>query len=199
MRPLFPLLALVIGMSPAGAQDSDLRKEAVRLLERAHAVSLSPDLPNLERTDYFRVLDASTTAQEGTFTRVVIQGTGRRDEIKFGDYHLVNVWTRSGLATTRSKELAPAEPATVMRLTPIMLVSFDEKDVIRSIEDRKVEGALLRCIEFDTIAGEKTDKNEICVDAASGAMVSSKLGEDQIENSQFFVKMRDHNIANAVL
>ena len=102
-----------------------MRQEAVQLLERANAVSLPPNLPNLERTVAFRVLDSASGAQEGTFTRVVIQGTGRREETTFGDYHVINVWTRGRLATTRTREVAPPEIHDIMRLTPIWLVRFD--------------------------------------------------------------------------
>ena len=42
------------------------------------------------------------------------------------------------------------------------------------------------CIEFDTIAGEKTDNNEICVDAAAATLVTFKSGNGLVENSDFF-------------
>jgi hypothetical protein len=70
-----------------------VREEAVRLLERAHAVSSAPNLPNLERTATLRGF-AGDTIQEGTFTPVVIPGTGRRDDYRFGNFHLLNVFTR---------------------------------------------------------------------------------------------------------
>ena len=182
-------LALVALLSVAGwcsAEDVRVRQEAVRLLERANAVSLSPDLPNLERTVAFRVLDSASGAQEGTFTRVVIQGTGRREETTFGDYHVINVWTGGRLATSRTREVAPPEIRDVMRLTPIALVMFDHEDVIHAIADRQAGERKLRCIQFDTVAGQKINNNELCVDAANGTLVTEKLGEDNIENSEFF-------------
>jgi hypothetical protein len=50
-------------------------------------------LPNLERNGAFRVFGSEADAGEGSFTGVVIQGTGGREEITFGDYHAVNVFT----------------------------------------------------------------------------------------------------------
>jgi hypothetical protein len=187
MKKSLALLVILAGVSAlSSAQDLDLRKEAVRLLEKASAVSLPPHLPNLERSVTFRVLDSLAAVREGTFTRVVIQGSGRRDEFTFGDYHAVNVFGQGTLTTSRSSEVAPPEVMSVLRLTPIYLVHFDQEDVIRAITDAARGGRSLRCIQFDTIAGEKHQNNELCVDVANATLVSEKLGEELIENSEFF-------------
>jgi len=183
-----PALALLVVFSISGfsaAQDLKLREEAVRLLERATAVSSSPKLPNLERVDTFRVF-GDAGAQEGSFSRVVIQGTGRREEYTFGDYHLVNVWTQKQVAVAGTPRILPAELVTVLRVTPIWLVRFDGEDVIHAISDRQVGGHAARCIAFDTIRGQHTDNNELCVDATSGALVLEKFGGELVEYSAFF-------------
>jgi len=170
----------------APPEDVQLRQQAVSLLERANAVSIPAHLPNLERIDSFLAFDASYGTREGTFTRVVIQGTGRRDETTFGSYHLLNVFAGGHIATARTGDVAPPEVHTVMNLTPIWLVRFDHEDIIRSITDGEADGRALRCIQFDTVAGEKVDNNEICVDAASGALAKARVGKEQVENSDFF-------------
>ena len=171
---------------PAFAQDPEVRREAVQLLERANGVSLSPKLPNLERVDTFRVFDSSSGPQEGAFTRVVVQGTGRREESRFGAYHSLNIWTGGHLATMRTSELPPPEVSTVMRLTPIYLLRFADDDVIHAIVDKAPGGKRVRCIEFDTIRGQKIDNNEFCVDPGNGTLVLEKVGNELIENSEFF-------------
>lgn len=90
MRPVLLCYAVLALSGLAVSQDLKIREEAVQLLERADAVSTSPKLPNLERVDTFQVFGDSGT-KEGSFTRVVIQGVGRRDEYTLGDYDLVNV------------------------------------------------------------------------------------------------------------
>ncbi|MGO8732633.1 MAG: energy transducer TonB [Terriglobia bacterium] len=186
MKRALTVLAFLLASYPFFAEDLQLRQEAVRLLEKANAVSLVSNLPNLERTVTFRVLNLDSADQEGTFTRVVVQGTGRRDEITLGSYHIINVWTRGQLATTRTRELVPPDVVNVMRLTPIYLGRFDHEDVIQAISERRMVGGPLRCIEFDTIAGQKIENNELCVDARNGSLVSEKLGAELIENSDFF-------------
>ncbi len=187
MKSILKFLPLILLTAiPASAQDPELRREAVQLLERANGVSLSPKLPNLERVDTFRVLDSSVGSQEGTFTRVVVQGTGRREESRFGAYHSLDIWTGRRLATVRSSELLPPEINTVMRLTPIYLLRFADDDVIHAIVDRAAGGKKIHCIEFDTIRGQKIDNNEICVDPANGTLVLEKVGNELIENSEFF-------------
>jgi len=187
MKSVLKVLPLIFFTAiPASAQDPELRREAVQLLERANGVSLSPKLPNLERVDTFRVFDSSSGPQEGTFTRVVVQGTGRREESRFGAYHSLDIWTRERLATVRTGELPPPEIDTVMQLTPIYLVQFADDDVIRAIVDKAAGGKKIRCIEFDTIRGQKIENNELCVERGNGTLVLEKIGNDLIENSEFF-------------
>ncbi len=168
------------------SEDVQLRQEAVRLLEKANVVSTLPHLPNLERIDTFKVFGSDSSIQEGNFTRVVIQGIGRREETNFVDYHVVDVWTKDRLATVRNSELAPPDIVRFRRLTPIHLVRFDEQDIIRDIVNREVNGQALRCIDFDSVAGQKSERNELCVDMASGALVIEKFVDDMIENRDFF-------------
>ena len=184
IRKFLPLVLLL--PSAVFAQDPEVRREAVQLLERANGVSLSPHLPNLERVDTFRVLEGGFGPHEGRFTRVVVQGAGRRDETTFGDYHALDIWSAGHLATVRTSELPPAQVSTVQELTPIHLLRFNDEDVIHSIVQKAAAGKNARCIEFDTIRGRKLQNNEICVDPANGTIVLVKVGDELTENSEFF-------------
>jgi TonB family protein len=124
--------------------------------------------------------------REGSFSRVVIQGTGRRDETTFGDYHVIDVYSAHGLTTVRTKELAPPEVDDLMKLTPVFHGAFDSGDVIRSIAGRDVNGRQARCIEFDTITGEKNQTNELCVDADNGTLLMTKVGDERVEYRDYF-------------
>src|SRR5581483_2273699 len=187
MKWALTLLVILVVSSLSFCQDVKVREEAVRLLEQANRVSTSPKLPNLERVDTFRVFGGQPAMQEGSFTRVVVQGTGRRDEYSFGSYHLLNVWTEKQVAVAGTPAaLAPPEITNLMHIAPILLVRFNGEDVIHEIIGRNVSGHRARCIEFDTIRGEKTDNNEICVDQSNGALLLEKLGVELIEYSEFF-------------
>jgi TonB family protein len=168
------------------AEDARLRAEAVQLLERATAASTAPKLPDLERIDTFRVFGPESEAREGSFSREVIQGTGHRDEWTFGEYHLLNIWMGKRVIVSGSSHIQPAEVETMMRLTPIYLVRFDHEDIIREIVNRDVNGRAARCVRFDTVAGERTRQNELCVDASNGTFVYGNLNDEIIENSDFF-------------
>lgn len=186
MKPALGLVAILLFSGISLGQNMQLRQKAISLLERADAASTSPNWPSLEGSDTFRVLDSSTGPQQGAFTRVVIQGTGRRDEISFGDYHLINVYTRAGLATVRTSNFEPPAVVDALRLTPILFVRFNGEDVIYAINNSEANGHPARCIEFNTIVGEWTEDNELCVDSANGTLVREKLGDELIENSDFF-------------
>jgi hypothetical protein len=185
MKPALALVILLVGIQPSFGQDVKVREQAEHLLERANAVSSSPHLPDLERMETFRVFGEGDV-KEGSFTRVVVQGTGRRDEYTYGDYHFLNVWTEKQVAVVGSPHLLPPELVNVLRITPIWLVRFDSEDVIHTITVGKLNGDAARCILFDTVKGERTDNNELCVDAANGTLVLEKLGGEVIENSEFF-------------
>jgi len=176
---------MLLAASLAFGQDVKVREQAERLLERANAVSSSPHLPNLERIDAFRVFEDGAV-KEGSFSRVVMQGTGRRDELTFGDYHVLHVWAQRRVAIVGSGPLVPPELVSVLRITPISHVSFDAEDVVHQITERNVNGRTARCIIFDTVHGERTDHNELCVDQANGTLLFEKLGNAVIENSDFF-------------
>ena len=187
MKPVLGILIAFATLftSHVFGQDIKVREEAIRLLERANAVSSSPKLPNLERVDTFRVY-GDAGVQEGSFSRVVIQGVGRRDESNFGTFHLLNVWTHKQVAVAGTPKIFPAELENVLRVTPIWLLRFDGEDVIHKITDRNIGNSAARCIEFDTVRGQRTSNNEICVDANSGAIVLERVDGEVIENSEFF-------------
>src|SRR5258707_4842228 len=179
--PLFLLFASV-----ASAEDPQVRQEATELLERASGASLPPRLPNLERVDTFRVLDAGGGPREGTFTRVVVQGTGRREEASFGDFYSTQVWTRGDLAMVSTRKVLPAELATVINITPIRLMHFDGEDVIHRIVTKAVGGKNARCVEFDTIKGQKIENNEFCFVLANNTLILEKTADDLLENTGCF-------------
>jgi TonB family protein len=168
------------------AQDIKVREEAVRLLERANLVSTPAQRPSSERVDEFRVF-SDADVQEGSFSRVVIQGVGRREEWAFGNYHLLNVWTHKQVAVVGASNMIPAELIRVTRITPMNLVRFDGEDVIHNIIERDMSGHRAQCIEFDTIKGQQTQNNELCVDAKTGVLLEEKLGPELIENDDFFL------------
>jgi hypothetical protein len=147
-----------------------VREEAVHLLERANLVSSSPKLPNLERIDTCRVI-GDAGVQDGSFSRSVIQGVGRREEFVLGSYHLTNVRTEKQVAASGTPGMLPSEVRIVLGITPISRIRFDGEDVIHSITDKELGGRRARCIEFDTIKGQRADHNEICTDGGTGVLV----------------------------
>ena len=58
--------------------------------------------------------------------------------------------------------------------------------MIHAIVDKAAGGKKIRCIAFDTIRGQKIDNNELCVDRSNGTLVLEKVGDELVENSEFF-------------
>lgn len=182
---LFCFALCLLGASAALAEDIALRQEAIRLLERADAVGTPVHLPNLQRTNTFRVFTEGGV-KEGTFTRTVDQHAGRREEITYGDYHLLNVIANGRFATDRSQRMPPREVLDLLRLTPTFKVHFDETDVIQAINNRDVDGRPARCVIWVTVTGEKQLHGELCVEKARGVLLTSDFADERIEQYEFF-------------
>lgn len=64
------------------------------LLEGADSASTPTNLPSLERTVTFRVLDSAPGRQQESFTSVVVLGSGRHDETTLGSFPMLYVYVR---------------------------------------------------------------------------------------------------------
>jgi TonB family protein len=186
VRPLLTFAVILSACTLSFGQDLKLRQEAVQMIERAHSVSWASNYPSAEQVATFRVLDSASGPQQGSYSRVDVQGTGRRVEVTFGDYHTIDVYTAGRRVSTARGGVTPPEIYNVKKLLPIYLVRFDHEDVIYAMTDSSKDGKPLRCIQFNTVAGQEAQDNELCVDSASGTLVSARLGKETIENSEFF-------------
>lgn len=167
------------------AEDVKLREQAVHLMEVANAVSLPGGLRNYEHVVTFRVHESDGTVREGTFTRVSAGSAGHRDEITFGEYHAVIVFSGDRISQTQTT-IVPPEVRELRKRLPIQLGRFDKEDVIRSIHDANVLGRAAKCINFDTHFGATLQANQLCVDSERGALLRWQVGDEVIENADFF-------------
>jgi hypothetical protein len=161
-----------------------LRAEAVGLLERANRVSTPAVWGSREMRLRFRVPGpAPGEALDGEYLSSVGGPGLRRQEWHYGDYQLSEVRNGQRLNLTGSKRPFPAILQLLPKLTPIYLVHFDERDIIRSITAGAGDS---RCIQFDTTFGDRQQSNEICVDTGHGWLLSTRVGDETTRNSRFF-------------
>jgi len=181
--PLAALLLLTSAASPA--QDMPTRVEAVRLMDLAHAASSpSHPLPNHKQDVKFRAYGLDGTTKDGTFES--ISGSDHEwYEIKFGTYHALTLRYPGGRAQNEYQP-SPPELLEMDHLIPLLLARFDKSDVIQSITPATLFGRSAKCIDFETINGRSNQVNEICVDEANGTLVRYNVGDELIENTDFF-------------
>jgi hypothetical protein len=165
-------------------EDPALRAEAIRLIERANHISTPSVWPPNEMTLRFRVdPPADGRPSEGEYTSSVGAPGQRRQHWQYGSYDVTQIRNGTRLAVSGTRGPQPAVLHLLTELAPIYLVRFDNQDVIRSIN---APGPDTRCIQFDTIAGERMQSNnEICVDTKYGWLLSTRLGETLTRNSNF--------------
>jgi len=168
------------------AQDVSLRERAVTLLEHANSVSTPRLFGSYEQTIAIHSSSPDKGEQEGQFSSVTLGPRSYRDEYEFAGFHLLVVVNGDTIADVGDRAKAPFEVRKLTRLNPIHHVQFDKSDVVRAIREGTVSGRSTNCIEFDTIQGEKTDSNEICIDRQLGTLVRMRLGDETTTNSEFF-------------
>ena len=169
------------------AEDVKLREQAVQLMEVANAMTLPGMLVKYQQSVTFRVHEPDGTAKEGAITRVSVTGMGRRDESTFGDYHEILIRAPGGkLSLSRTADVLPAEIREVRKYLPAALGDFDQEDVIRSIVMGEAGGRTARCINFDTHFGSTMQSNQICMDAERGTLLRWQVGDEVVENADFY-------------
>ena len=155
-------------------------------MERANAASLLVGFRDYEQVVSFTFHDLlNGEIKSGTFSRTSAGSDGHRDELTYGNYHAMSVFAADRTSTTRLGNEAP-EIFELLEQLPMYLGSFDDKDVIRSIDDSNVLGRAARCISFDTHLGAGIQANQVCVDAERGILLRWHVGDELIENSDFF-------------
>jgi TonB family protein len=178
----FLLISLV---RSAGGQDVKVRQRAETLLEHANSLSTPREFGSYEQTITFRSF-SQAGSQQGRFTSVVQGPRSYRDEYEFADYHLLVVVNGDMIADVGDRALAPLQVRRMTRLNHPYTARFDKSDIIRSIQDSQVSGRPAQCIEFDTVMGEKTAANEICIDKQFGVLARVHANDETITNSDFF-------------
>ncbi|HEV2698949.1 MAG TPA: energy transducer TonB, partial [Terriglobales bacterium] len=162
-----------------------MREQAVHLMERANAVSLPGPVPNYEQVVSFRVHYLDGTTKEGSYSREAAGAAGYREEEAFGDYHAVSVRSGNRMSSTVGWG-EPPEFRELREQLPVHLGRFDQTDVIRSIETSSVLGRPAKCILFETQFGNTLQHNQLCVDAERGALLLWQVGDETIENLEYF-------------
>lgn len=179
------LLLLVLPTAISAAQDVQLREKAVTLLEHANSISTPHEFGSYDQVITFESFTPAGT-QRGQFTSVVQGPRSYRDEYQFGDYDLLVVVNGSLIADVGDRGKAPLEVRRMTRLNRPYTARFDQSDIIRAIQDSEVNGRAAHCIEFETVVGEKSDANEICIDAQLGIVLRAHANNETITNSDFF-------------
>lgn len=166
------------------AEDPRLRAEAVALLERANRVSTPAQWPPNQMTLHFRVPNpAPGDAVEGDYVSSVGGPGLRRQEWRYGAFERTQIRNGPRLGVIHNGAQPPAILEVLPQITPVYLVRFDHEDIIRSISTG-AEGQ--RCVQFDTVFGDRQQACEVCMDAQQGWLMSTRTGDQITRNSRFF-------------
>lgn len=189
MLPFFRALrflpvTLLACSSHLGAQDMPVRVEAIRLLERATAVSRSNHvMPNHKEEMTFRAYGLDGTTQDGTFNGIY-SADSERYETVFGNYHAISLHLPDRILQN-DYQPPPPETLEAENLTPLLIGRFDKSDTIHSITPATLFGRPAKCIRFETVNGRTHQSNEICVDAELGTLILWNVGPDLVENTDY--------------
>jgi hypothetical protein len=180
----FLSLLLIVSANPLRGQDMPVRVEAIRLLERANAVS-SPAgmLRNYKQQTTFRSYGLDGSTKDGIFN-VIYASDGRGYDITFGDFHTTSLHFPDKIVQSDYTP-PPMEVDEVFKLTPIYIGRFDKSDTIQSITPATLFGRAAKCIQFETVNGRTRQSNEICVDVELGTLVRWNVGDELIDDTDY--------------
>jgi len=176
----------------ATAQDALVRQQAETLLEKAGSLATPHEFGAYEQVIDFQS-SSTQGSQQGRFTSVVKGPRSYRDEYEFGSFRLlviVNHDTFADVGDDRAK--APLEVRRMTWLNQPYQPRFDQTDIIRSIQESAVNGRPARCIQFDTVTGDKSATNQICIDRELGVISQADVNGQTIINSEFFAYRDTH-------
>jgi hypothetical protein len=166
------------------AQDMPIRVEAIRLMERANAVSRPAHvMPNHRLDVTFRAYGTDGSTHDGT-ANTIVSGDIERYEWVFGDYHAISIHFPDKIVQN-DYQPTPPETLELDGLTPLLLGRFDKSDTVHSITPATLFGRPAKCIQFETVNGRTHQSNEICVDDQLGTLIRWNVGEDLIENTDY--------------
>ena len=180
---LFAVLLLATGIR-LHAQDMPLRVEAVRLLERATAVSRPAHMLPIYKVEAgFRAYGLDGTVREGKL-HDIYAGDSERYETVFGSYHAISLHFPDRIVQN-DYQPPPPETLEAESLSPLLLGQFDKSDTIHSIIPATLFGRPAKCIQFETVNGRTHQANKICVDEKLGTLVHWEVGEDLVESTDY--------------
>jgi hypothetical protein len=166
------------------AQDMAFRVEAIQLLEHANKLSMVSGAPTFRTDVTFHSYSIDGTRTDGAFHRI-FSPDGQWLESIYPPIHSVAIFTPTGVVQTKYVP-PPPQLREALSLLPVRLIRFDESDVIQSISESGILGRPAKCIRFETINGKSTQQNELCVDAEIGTVLRHQIGNEIVENSDFF-------------
>ena len=180
-----PLVLLVLFGVQSSAQELTVRVEAVRLMERANAVSRPTHrIRNHKEEITFRAYRLDGTILNGRAVHI-IAGDIERYETTFGDYHAISIHFPDRIVQNDAPP-PPAETLELEKLTPLLIGNFDKSDIIHSITPATFNGRPAKCVQFETVNGRtRQPANEICFDDELGALVRWDVAEDLIEDTDY--------------
>jgi len=179
------VLALLVFSPEVRAQGIEVRVEAVRLLERANALSSTRQIAANYRTDVnFRAFGVDGTEKDGPLVGT-FSGDIEGYEWFFGSYHAISIHYPDKIVQNRDYQPEPAEVQEMDRLTPLFTGRFDKSDTIESITDASLEGRDAKCIQFETVNGRSAESNQICIDAELGTLVRWNVGNERLEYTDY--------------
>jgi TonB family protein len=160
------------------------RVEAVRLVERANQVSTTAGMPDFRTDVSFHAYAVDGTRSDGAIHRMFTPD-GQYLESIYPPVHGIAIFTGDQIV---QNEYVPPPPEIdqAFRLLPVRLLRFDESDVIQSISEATILGRSAKCIRFDTTNGKTTQANEVCVDVERGTLLRRHIGDEIIENADYF-------------
>ncbi len=178
--------AVFLAAGLLSAEDS-LRHEANVLLLKASDLSSfkSGERPQLNMQVQFVVRQANNADAKGTYLQESASAEKWRYEILFGGFHEIRVRLEKRIWTKKNTDFVPLPVETLSRALFTTRFLMVQSDVVKRLQNRKVNGVEARCIDFENIVGSKKENGQICIERATGVVIYWQYGQREIWYSNY--------------
>jgi TonB family protein len=188
MRRL-PAAFLLFAFAAASTQGGDpLRKEANKILAKARALETFQisDHPRYLHDIHFILHPTGAAEIPGDSKLEAELPSSSREEVNFDNYRFLQIRVGHHVWTKSTHDFTPLVVEELRIALTASQVRIAEKQDVKRIYGREVNGAGSHCIVFETTFGSDRIENEICASNETGAVVYARHGRTEAILSGFY-------------
>jgi TonB family protein len=195
---LFAIWFILAGVNSSSAQNMALEANQILLKASDLETFKAGEQPKLRLETNFSFHYPNGQEVKGGYIRELDSEEVWRDDLQFGDLRYTRVRNEKQIWTRENFDFIPIPVQELWHSLHTTTFRMAASDVVKQVHDRKINGAELRCVEFESVLGTAVQNGQICVQKDTGLVVQWWFGEritTYSDYADFAGRMRPRHIA----